>query len=92
MMVHTQRVENMGAKIPCIAIRYGLPVAKFVLAAAVFLENHGHSLSILHAQAYDPLEGEAHPAFVLPAIDDGRPVSLEQFRGRKVLLIQFASW
>lgn len=36
--------------------------------------------------------GSPHAAFTLPTIDDGRPISLQQFRGKKVLLIQFASW
>ena len=44
------------------------------------------------AENYSPRVGVRHVAFTLPAIDDGRPVSLEQFRGKKVLLIQFASW
>jgi peroxiredoxin len=33
-----------------------------------------------------------HPDFTLPGIVDGEPVSLSQFRGRKVLLVHFASW
>jgi hypothetical protein len=44
------------------------------------------------AETYNPRVGERHPNFTLPAIDDGRPISLEQLHGRKVLLIQFASW
>ena len=44
------------------------------------------------AETYSPRVGERHLNFTLPAIDDGRPLSLEQLRGRKVLLIQFASW
>jgi len=36
--------------------------------------------------------GEPFPALVLPALADGSPLSIEQFRGRKVLLHQFASW
>lgn len=39
-----------------------------------------------------PKVGEKHPDFTLPRIDDGAPVSLSNFRGKKVLLIQFASW
>ncbi len=42
--------------------------------------------------AYPPRAGEAHPEFTLPSIADGKPVSLAQFRGKKVLLIHFASW
>ena len=44
------------------------------------------------AASYAPKVGERHPDFTLPAIGDRRPVSLSNFRGKKVLLIQFASW
>ena len=44
------------------------------------------------AETSNPKVGERHVNFTLPAIDDGRPISLEQLRGKKVLLIQFASW
>lgn len=36
--------------------------------------------------------GQVHPGVRLPTIDGERTVSLEQFRGKKVLLIEFASW
>ncbi len=39
-----------------------------------------------------PEVGAAYPDFVLPSIDDQRPVRLSDFRGKKVLLIHFASW
>ena len=44
------------------------------------------------AASYAPKVGERHPDFTLPAIGDRTPVSLSNFRGKKVLLIQFASW
>ncbi len=44
------------------------------------------------AETYAPRVGRRHPGFTLPAIDDSRPVSLSDFRGKKVLLIHFASW
>ena len=44
------------------------------------------------ATSYAPKVGQKHPDFTLPRIDDGAPVSLSNFRGKKVLLIQFASW
>jgi len=44
------------------------------------------------AQPYSPAVGQRHPEFTLPNIRDGKPVSLSVFRGKKVLLIQFASW
>jgi hypothetical protein len=45
-----------------------------------------------HAGSYSPRVGQLHPDFTLPCIVDNEPVSLSQFRGRKVLLIHFASW
>ena len=36
--------------------------------------------------------GKRHVGFTLPDIETGRPVSLSDLRGKKVLLIQFASW
>jgi hypothetical protein len=44
------------------------------------------------AASYAPKVGQRHPDFTLPRIGDRAPVSLSDFRGRKVLLIQFASW
>jgi hypothetical protein len=44
------------------------------------------------AAPYAPKVGQRHPDFTLPAIGDRAPVSLSSFRGKKVLLIQFASW
>ena len=37
-------------------------------------------------------EGEPFPDLVLPSMTDGRPMSLADFRGRKVILHVFASW
>jgi hypothetical protein len=36
--------------------------------------------------------GEPYPDLVLPSLADGSPLSVARFRGRKVLLLQFASW
>jgi hypothetical protein len=41
---------------------------------------------------YEPTAGKPHHNFTLPRIDNGEAVSLSQFRGKKVLLIHFASW
>lgn len=32
------------------------------------------------------------PLLVLPSLDDGRPLSLARFRGKKTVLHVFASW
>jgi hypothetical protein len=44
------------------------------------------------AASYAPKVGERHPDFTLRTVGDRAPVSLSDFRGKKVLLIQFASW
>jgi hypothetical protein len=50
------------------------------------------SSSRARAASYAPKVGQRHPDFTLPRIGDRTPVSLSNFRGKKVLLIQFASW
>jgi hypothetical protein len=50
------------------------------------------STSVASAAPYAPKVGERHPDFTLPTIDKRTPTSLSSFRGKKVLLIQFASW
>ncbi|MEE8452089.1 MAG: hypothetical protein V3R99_09250 [Thermoguttaceae bacterium] len=52
----------------------------------------GLAAAIASADGYRPQIGRLHPDFTLPKLADGSPVSLSQFRGRKVLLIHFASW
>ena len=44
------------------------------------------------AESYAPRVGQAHPDFTLPRIEDRQAVGLADFRGKKVLLIHFASW
>lgn len=36
--------------------------------------------------------GQAHPDFLLPTIDEDAFGGLRDYRGKKVLLINFASW
>ena len=36
--------------------------------------------------------GDRFPDLVLPALDDGRPLSIASFRGRKLVLHVWASW
>ncbi len=40
-----------------------------------------------------PVEvGKPFPVLALPALDSGRPVSIVDFRGKKIILHVFASW
>lgn len=36
--------------------------------------------------------GQQYPDIVLPALDGSGPLSVSHFRGRKIILLQFASW
>lgn len=36
--------------------------------------------------------GQEFPDIVLPSLEDGRPISIADFRGKRVLLHMFASW
>ncbi|MCP3978753.1 MAG: hypothetical protein GY716_05405 [bacterium] len=46
----------------------------------------------LPAAAAELAEGSRFPDLVLPDARDGRPRSLSEFRGEKVVLHVFASW
>ena len=48
--------------------------------------------SLAQPATYQPTVGEPHPDFVLPSIADGTPIRLSDYRGKKVLLVHFASW
>ncbi len=63
-----------------------LTIAASLAAAVLAVPSH-------QARAqYQPKVDAPHPDFVLPRIDNREAVSLAQYRGRKVLLIHFASW
>jgi hypothetical protein len=61
----------------------------FALLAAVLC---GAPLHSLRAEEVPVRVGQPFPSLVLPSLADESPLSIEQFRGRKVLLHQFASW
>ncbi len=52
----------------------------------------GASISCAQATRYTPRVGQVHPDFVLPSIEDGAAIKLSDFRGKKVILMHFASW
>lgn len=65
-----------------------LPLAVLLIAGASLPCER----TLAQSGAYRPIQGEPHPEVVLPSIEDQRAVALSQFRGKKVLLIHFASW
>jgi len=58
------------------------------VVATLMLANESWS----QVTSYGPKVGQPHPDFILPSIDDGKPIQLSSFRGKKVLLMHFASW
>jgi len=44
------------------------------------------------ASSYKPVVGQPHPDFSLPNIQDSSRIKLSDYRGKKVLLLHFASW
>ena len=53
-----------------------------LLASLTGFPLHGASLEV----------GEPFPVIALPSAKDGQPMSVNDFRGRKLLLHLFASW
>lgn len=66
----------------------GAPAITFAVAAIFLFANE----SLAQVASYAPKVGEPHPDFILPSIDDGEPLQLSDYRGKKVLLMHFASW
>jgi hypothetical protein len=46
---------------------------------------------VIHRQ-YKPVVGNPHVDFILPSIDGKSSIQLSDYRGKKVLLLHFASW
>jgi hypothetical protein len=65
---------------------------KWLMRTIILAALWAGTIPSTRAEDYSPQIGERHPDFTLPNIEDGKPVSLSQFLGKKVLLIHFASW
>lgn len=63
----------------------------FTFAMPVFSAELNDSQTKIH-RGYRMSVGQPHPDFVLPSVDDGEPLQLSDYRGKKVLLLHFASW
>ncbi len=68
-------------------------IAVFQLLAVLALPCKARAAGINSGPGATQLAvGEMVPNIVLPSLKDGRPVSLGQFRGKKLILHIFASW
>ena len=74
---------------------FALALFTTVIACATFVAPATYAQIVPDqkiATRYEVVEGQPHPDFLYPRIDNGEPVSLSEFRGKKVLLVNFASW
>ena len=59
---------------------------------ALFLVGCGTPVKVTAPSDVAIEVGRPFPNLVLPSLADGRPSSLVQYRGKKILLHVFASW
>ena len=59
---------------------------------AVILAGAVASMASSALAGPDLAPGDRFPSLVLPDLEQGRPTSLEDFRGKKLVLHIFASW
>ena len=71
-----------------------LPLQQIVILAIVFqwMVMSATSVPGQVPSPYRPDLDKLHEDFKLPSIEDGTPIRLSDFRGRKLLLFHFASW
>ena len=65
-------------------------VCAAVVAAAALLPSAGTAQS--PELPYGFHVGEPFPTLAFPALDDGEPTSIADFRGQRLILHVFASW
>jgi len=69
-------------------------MSRILTALTAITFGLGLQQNLLSQQAieYNPKVGQRHPEFIMPSIADDAPIKLSDFAGKKVLLINFASW
>ena len=69
-----------------------LRVLRTVCVATTVLVGVLHVVSETSAAPPRFEVGQPFPDITLPALDDGRPLTVSHFRGKKLVLQIFASW
>jgi hypothetical protein len=75
-----------------------MAIACFLISQTVSLQNAAAQTTVQDATAiayqYAPRKQKSgpHPDFILPSIDGDNDIQLSNYRGKKVLLLHFASW
>ncbi|MFT7617577.1 MAG: hypothetical protein ACI97A_001216 [Planctomycetota bacterium] len=67
-------------------------LAALALATSVASDAHGQKQRGDRHGNLGFKTGEAFPDIVLPNVENGKPMSLADFRGKKLLVLHFASW
>ena len=70
----------------------GLGLCAASLLLATYFTTLSSALSTVRESGVGRERGQQYPDIVLPALDGSGPLSISHFRGRKVILLQFASW
>jgi hypothetical protein len=70
-------------------VKVFLSVGFLVVASSASAQGQGRKPEPL-PPGFNP--GDAFPTMALPSAVDGRPISLADFRGKKVIVNVFASW
>ncbi len=66
---------------------------KVAVALAALVVTLAVAMSIADRRSSGGFQvGEPFPDLVLPSLENGRPLSLAHFRGKKIILHVFASW
>ena len=93
--------KTVNTKLKTLRLYEPIPVIQMtdrVIRSAALLIVFAFNLDAEAQQAtsrtatYRPVVGKRHVDFKLPRIDNREPLSLSDYRGKKVLLLHFASW
>jgi hypothetical protein len=69
-----------------------IPLGFWAFFLVALLHWSGAAVSAAEGLSMEFKVGHPFPAITLPSLEDGRPSSIAQFRGQKLILHIFASW
>ncbi|MFT5304425.1 MAG: hypothetical protein ACI814_005253 [Mariniblastus sp.] len=78
----------------CVVFGWGLLLTPCYSQAIDAFEGDVSQNAAAITTIYQPLKKKSgpHPDFILPSIDGNSSIQLSKYRGKKVLLLHFASW
>ncbi|MEE8171195.1 MAG: hypothetical protein V3T70_11675 [Phycisphaerae bacterium] len=69
-----------------------IPAIGILLGLAGLIDRATPPAPADHNESALAMVGEPYPKVVLPTIEHDRVIDLDSYRGRKILLVHFASW